>query len=135
MITQEPEYYTIQEAAELLRVSAPTIRRWIRAGTLRADRIGSRTIRVRAAEVRRAGTGQPVATKAKSPLEGLAPAVGRLDGRKFPQFLSDNPMPLSEWLKRSEKDLAEQLRKRGGVPFPSSVDAINEAREAMDERW
>ena len=135
MITQEPEYYTVQEAAELLRVSKPTIRRWIQAGTLRADRIGARTLRIRRDDLRRTVGAKPATKPAKSPLEGLVPAVGRLDGRKFPQFLSDNPMPLSEWLDRSKKDLAEQLRKRGGVPFPSSVDAINEAREAMDERW
>ena len=135
MITQEPEYYTIQEAAELLRVSAPTIRRWIRAGTLRADRLSSRTMRIRADEVRRARVAESAATPDKSPVAGLVPAVGRLDGRKFPQFLSDNPLPLAEWLKRSKKELAEQLRKRGGVPFDSSLPYIHEARDAMDERW
>lgn len=39
-MTYQP-YYTRQEAAELLRVSVPTIDRWIRDGILASRKIGS----------------------------------------------------------------------------------------------
>lgn len=46
MITHDHEYLTVREAADLLRVSVPTIRRWIASGRLRAVRPGGRTVRV-----------------------------------------------------------------------------------------
>lgn len=45
------EYLTITEAAELLRVSVPTIRRWIRNGTIRAHRVGQRRVLLNRNEV------------------------------------------------------------------------------------
>ena len=40
------QYLTVQEAAELYRVSQKTIRRWIASGRLPSERVGPRTIRV-----------------------------------------------------------------------------------------
>jgi excisionase family DNA binding protein len=34
------KYYTVNETAEILNVSAQTIRRWIREGQLKAARLG-----------------------------------------------------------------------------------------------
>ena len=45
--TQEREYYTVFEAAEVLDVSRTTIWRWIEEGRLAAYRVGARTIRIR----------------------------------------------------------------------------------------
>ncbi len=42
----EREYYTVSEAARLLKVSPATIWRWIEAGKLRAYRVGPKNIRV-----------------------------------------------------------------------------------------
>jgi excisionase family DNA binding protein len=44
MSTSSHEYLTVAEAAELLRVSVSTIRRWIREGTMSAHRVGSRRL-------------------------------------------------------------------------------------------
>lgn len=44
--SSEPEYYTVQEAAKLLKVSPSTVWRWIDAGRLRAHRVGARGIRI-----------------------------------------------------------------------------------------
>ncbi len=43
----EREYYTVPEAATLLRVSRSTIWRWIEAGRLRAYRVGPRNVRIK----------------------------------------------------------------------------------------
>lgn len=44
-------FVTIQEAADLLRVSSSTIRRAIRSGRLRAVRLQARTVRVDLASI------------------------------------------------------------------------------------
>lgn len=44
---REREYYTVLEAARLLKVSAATIWRWIEAGKLSAYRVGPKNIRIR----------------------------------------------------------------------------------------
>jgi excisionase family DNA binding protein len=40
-----PRFYSIDEVADLLRVSLRTVRRWIKGGKLRAHRFG-RTLRI-----------------------------------------------------------------------------------------
>ena len=47
----EREYYTVAQAANVLRVSRTTVWRWIVAGRLDAYRIGPRTIRVRKGDI------------------------------------------------------------------------------------
>lgn len=41
------EFLTIADAARLLRVSIPTVKRWIGEGRLPACRVGPRTVRIR----------------------------------------------------------------------------------------
>src|SRR5919198_2718512 len=45
--TAEPAYYSITQAAALLRVSRVSIWRWISAGRLPVLRLGHRTVRIR----------------------------------------------------------------------------------------
>lgn len=45
------DWLTVSEAAREAKVSEKTIRRWYRSGRLRADRLGSRTIRIRRCEL------------------------------------------------------------------------------------
>ena len=51
---------SMQEAAELCGVSTKTIRRYIAAGRLTANRVGPRLIRLDAEQVRAQLLGQPV---------------------------------------------------------------------------
>lgn len=44
-------FYSIEEVADLLRVSPRTVRRWIKAGQLRAHRFG-RTMRIACEDLR-----------------------------------------------------------------------------------
>src|SRR5438067_1837243 len=57
--TAEPAYYSITQAAALLRVSRVSIWRWIGAGRLPVRRLGHRTTRIRREDLERllAGTG------------------------------------------------------------------------------
>ena len=45
--TEERDYYTVPEAARLLRVSPSTVWRWIEAGRLPAYRVGVKAIRIK----------------------------------------------------------------------------------------
>lgn len=50
-----PAWVTVRDAAEALRVSDRTIRNWVAAGILKADRVGPRLIRIPASELDRLG--------------------------------------------------------------------------------
>ena len=41
-MTTNKEFYTIKEAADALKVSVPTVRRWIEDNTIEARKIGGR---------------------------------------------------------------------------------------------
>jgi excisionase family DNA binding protein len=45
------EYMTMNEVAEKYKVSRQTVRKWIKEGKLRAERVGARAIRIKTKEV------------------------------------------------------------------------------------
>jgi excisionase family DNA binding protein len=116
MITPDHEFLTVKEAAELLRVSVPTIRRWIASGRLPGVRLGARTLRVRRSSLARARRG----------VERTKPAASR-----------DEDRARAERVAAVEKLIAELnvvndaiLKRRGGKPLPSSLPLIHQARRA-----
>ena len=121
MITNEAEFLTVREAADLLRVSRPTIWRWIDAGRLPAVRLGPRSIRVRRADLRR--------------LEQHA-RVGRRDDRLSicTIQLGDATVAEDELMARLQSIQAAMLAERGGTPFGPSAGLIGEARRERDGR-
>jgi len=106
MITHEHEYYTVREAADVLRVSVPTVRRWIRSGQLKAYRVGKRSIRISSSDL----------VSMVAPSEPL------------------NRVASSELVKRLGEEQAEMLSRRGGKPFSSSAPIIRQGRRMRSER-
>ncbi|MGV8973374.1 MAG: helix-turn-helix domain-containing protein [Rhodoglobus sp.] len=56
---QVPVWVSIRDASEALHVSTRTIRNWISAGHIGAERVGPRLIRIPASELERIG--RPIA--------------------------------------------------------------------------
>lgn len=121
MTTHETRYLTVAEAAERLRVSRPTVWRWIDSGRLPAFRVGARSIRIREEDIDRVV--QPVAAP--------SPAMRRLEGQ--PGYWShqqgDPNVDVDELLRRLRRTREAILRRRGGQPFESSVEIIRQGRE------
>jgi len=115
MITDEIEYYTVAEAARLLRVSPPTIWRWIESGSLPALRAGKRAIRIRRDDLEQAL--QAVRPGTGATMEGYTIHVG--DGR-------DDQVALVHELEEGQRLM---LKRRQGEPLPSSAALIRELRE------
>jgi len=116
MITNETEFTTISEAARLLRVSVPTVWRWIESGRLPAYRVGRRNIRIRRDDlgsVVRPVRGQP----AKQP--NMERKVIRLGDRT-----ADTEKLIGNLLAGQEKILS----RRRGRPFKPSAPLIRQAR-------
>ncbi len=120
MITHDHEYLTVREAAELLRVSVPTIRRWIASGRLHAVRPGSRSVRLRRSDV------EPLPTR---PVDGVS------EWRRYAVQLGDGEVPEAEIAERLSDLRRRVLRRRGGRIFGPSLSLIHEARAERDERW
>jgi excisionase family DNA binding protein len=114
MITHDHEYLTVREAAELLRVSVPTIRRWIASGRLPADRPGVRSLRVRRSSLKRLNgeTGGRQSPHTQAPVDSQNERIANME-----QVLAD-----IETVNRAI------LARRGGKPLPSSVPLIRQAR-------
>jgi excisionase family DNA binding protein len=107
MITPDTssELLTVAEAAQALRISKPTIWRWIREGRLHPVRLGRRVVRLRRSEV-----------------------VG------MPRHKGDGAAEWKDVLQRLNTLNERILARRGGVPFESSVPLIHEARSGRDEQ-
>ncbi len=115
MIIDEMDYYTVAEAARLLRVSPPTIWRWIESGSLPALRVGKRAIRIRRKDLEQAL--QAVQPGSGATMERCTIHVG--DAR-------DDQVALVDELEEGRRLM---LKRRQGEPLPSSAGLIRELRE------
>jgi excisionase family DNA binding protein len=121
MITNETEYTTVAEAAKILRVSVPTVWRWIDSGQLRAHRVGRRNIRIKK---------QDLATV-------IRPARNNDMKEQLTQqdlliiHLGRRPVDVDNLLGTLRKGQEAILARRRGKRFRSSVPLI---REGRDER-
>ncbi|MEX2236269.1 MAG: helix-turn-helix domain-containing protein [Dehalococcoidia bacterium] len=118
MITSETPLLTIREAANRLSVSAPTIRRWIRSGKLRAQRLAGRTVRIKPADLEAATSAIRVPTSQEAWREG---ATYQGHGVDQEALLNE----LNNWHERL-------LAARGGKPFSDSAALIRKIREERD---
>jgi excisionase family DNA binding protein len=128
------EYRTVTEAAELLRVSVSTIRRWIRAGLVAAHRAGQLRLLVKRVDV----------TSAMRTVVPTANGMtrGALSSVPWPDRDASHPPTAAE--RESEPrflaeakglDLRIQPRqKASGIMAPETWEVIREGRELRTEQ-
>jgi excisionase family DNA binding protein len=138
--TSQPPYYTVAQAARRLQVSPSTIWRWIDAQKLPAYRVGEKAIRVRREDLDamiRPIDGQSKAARGMESTDAHTKATPDASG---PNGLMTDALTAQDIrqglaaMRKAAASRAEQLERRGGVPFPSSVDLIKEIREEMGAR-
>jgi excisionase family DNA binding protein len=125
------EYVTVPQAARLLKVSTPTVWRWIRAGRLPALRVGDRSVRLKRSDLTRVIRSTQERKGVTEVIERRRPAV--LTGPRGPLSDAEVTQRLAA-LQRADAARAEQLARRGGKPYSSSTELIDETREEMSQR-
>jgi excisionase family DNA binding protein len=126
MITHETydhEYCTVAEVAQLIRVSKPTVWRWIASGRLPAVRRGPRAIRVRRADLY-------LLTQDVRPRRPMT----RAELEPYIIHGGDPTRSPAEVMASIEATNKRILARRGGKPFDSSLPLIHEARRERDEQ-
>lgn len=118
--TTEHEYLTIAEAAELVRVSPSTIRRWIASGKLHPIRPGERTVRIARAELTHNGD-------TRRDREAGSNKVS--DSRRWRE-----PIPLEERKRRLAvierlELLRQEQREKYGIADKEGWEILHELRE------
>jgi excisionase family DNA binding protein len=121
------EYLTVAEAANLVRVSPSTIRRWIREGNLPAYRLGLRRVGLKRDDLATLVT--PIRTEILAPIE-------RPDDAPIPvpKLTPEQKRRALEALEQAQQLAKEILARRGGVPFSDTVEIIHEMREERDRQ-
>ena len=67
-IIEGEKYYTMSEVAEIVGVNISSVRRWIKSGKLKGNKV-SRNYYINAAAVKELVSGEPTEPKAKQPVE------------------------------------------------------------------
>jgi excisionase family DNA binding protein len=125
MTTDDHTWLTVPEAARELRVSVPTVWRWIRAGRLAASRIGARSVRIRREDL----AASSVATVRAPKRDGEM-----LEDEYGPYIdLGDHTLTGDELLALLRTHREAMLARRGGIPLPDSAQAIRDMREMRFE--
>ncbi|MBI2863436.1 MAG: helix-turn-helix domain-containing protein [Chloroflexi bacterium] len=116
------EYVTVAEAAALLKVSQSTIWRWINNNEIPSYRAGQRGIRLKRAELSRLI--RPVLRNRKK-----AEHTIHQQPLELGPLTSDERKKMLAAVEAAKRLHADQLKRRSGIPFPSSADMLDELRE------
>lgn len=118
----DEEYLTVAEAATLLRVAPSTIRRWIREGDLPAYRLGRRRVGLRRDDLSRLITpARPGSVPVRDETD-----VGKIRNRKLTPEEKQRGLEAMERIRKLNEEI---LARRGGEPFPDSLEIIHKMRE------
>lgn len=127
------ELLTVPEAAEVLKVSAVTVSRWLKQGRLPAYRVGPRAVRIRrsdiddilapAAAMARDTAGSPSSTRVTSG-QRLPDPEATYPNRADRLAVNDEAMALRSRI----------LARRRGQGFASAADDLAKARQKRRKR-
>lgn len=133
-IDHDTDLLTVREAAGLLKVSAVTIRRWLKQGRLPAQRVGPKAIRISRRDL----------AALMAPAHQAEPASA-VDAPRWTQIHTslDTILPLTEEEKRRALEALEESRKlgerilarRAGKPLEETWPIIREAREERSNHF
>lgn len=115
---------SVKEAAKQLRVSEPTIWRWINQLLLPAYRVGQKRVYVKRTDLE---TLISPARERRGPMDGAEKGSARpLSQRERRQVL--------DAVQESRRHLSEMLEARGGTLFTRSGELLEEARGERSEQ-
>ncbi len=115
------DFVTIQEGAALLRISQSTVWRWVKAGDVRAYRMGGRRVWLRRSEL--AALVKPVTERTK---KGGTMAQGeRVHERRLTEAERQQMLGAVDAARELQ---ARLLEARGGKLFRPAYEEIDEAR-------
>jgi len=133
-VMDQDEFVTVSEAAKALRVSVPTIKRWLKDGRIPAYRLGPRYIRIRRADLTGVLTPmrEEVSPMPEGPVRELAP---------IPTTLTVKPLTAAQIVQldkaiRGTQKVIEMIRtRRNGEPLAPSWPILRESREDRATRY
>lgn len=78
-IIEGEKYYSMSEVAEIVGVNISSVRRWIKSGKLKGNKV-SRNYYINAAAVKALVSGEPIEPKDKEPVEPVEPVKKKTYG-------------------------------------------------------
>lgn len=121
------EPLTVQETAQMLKVTPTTVRRYITAGRLPAVKVG-RGVRVHTEAV--IDLLSPIAPKRPgAPDQAKGGRLPEIEGMTVPPLTEEETQAVLVAIEQSKRERADLAAKYRAVPVPPSLELLDEARE------